>query len=286
MLTSWLGAASFPEAAVVRCTHLWSPLQLNTKNWTPPVECYSYGRRDNYKWNRDLITSCGHESASSHLHNCAPGWLSELHCSPKSLLQGAGLLTVSWSWPLSGLSLGGMLFSCWISPQAPKAVVCLGLPVYELQWLFTEKLWDLLNECAWRTQAGEMQNNKWIQLCSLRVLLKKVEYVMRTSFNRSWPNVPMLQACEQNAICLMPCVRRLGEPIKTASKILKFIFIYLSWAEDFRICNPRHIWSVQHLCFSVVWWSSTGILGGSIKYSQRQMRAEAATGSLYQLCGQ
>lgn len=32
----------------------------------------------------------------------------------------------------------------------------------------------------------------------------------------------MLQACEQNAVCLMPCVRRLRKPIKTASKVWKF----------------------------------------------------------------
>lgn len=174
----------------------------------------------------DLITSYGHKSVPSTVRKVAPGWLSELHCSPKNLLQGAGLLTVSWSWPLSGLPLGGTLFSCWRSPQVPKAVAHLGLPVYDLQWYLTDKLWALLNECTWRTQAGEMQNNKWIQLCSPRVLLKKAEYVMKTSFNRSWPNIPMLQACKQNPVCLMPCVRRLGEPIKTASKILKFILFY------------------------------------------------------------
>lgn len=36
----------------------------------------------------------------------------------------------------------------------------------------------------------------------------------------------MLQACEQNPVCLMPCVRRLGEPIKTVSKVLKFQFFF------------------------------------------------------------
>jgi len=43
----------------------------------------------------------------------------------------------------------------------------------------------------------------------------------------------MLQACEQNPVCLMPCVRRLGEPIKTISKVLKFQFFLPFFGQEF-----------------------------------------------------
>lgn len=61
--------------------------------------------------------------------------------------------------PCPGVPLGGTLHGCQKSSQAPKAVAQRGLPVHEMQWAevlthSTDKLWDLLNEHAWRTQGG------------------------------------------------------------------------------------------------------------------------------------
>lgn len=138
--TAWLSPRSFPVGGWWQ----WSPL---CSPWLPkpaplqPTGIYScwHRWRGNNKHHSDLVHSHWHSSTLNTARKVAPG----------------GML--SKKPPLKGCTPHHVL----VSPlEAHKAVAQLGSPLREMQWAevatqFTGMLWDLLNECAWRTRADK-----------------------------------------------------------------------------------------------------------------------------------